>query len=228
MKRRKFNMTYDEVLLQASLFHSELVADIAEFSAFSPTFSPSFADDFLSDIEAADDIPSMQNDLNEQTHLTHKIEEQMKLARNHFQKLLLFVGIAWNNSDSMLKVFGSDFYNSARKSPSNMLTQLSCAYNSANSAEYKDNLIAAGFSQNDITLLDTLYEDLSSKMHEQTAFKNHSYVRTEERALAFNKVWDSMVRISTASKMIFQHSPAKIEYYLLYSGNGGKGKKKEI
>ena len=226
MNKKKFNRTYDEVLLQASLFHSELVRDIAEFSAFSPTFSPSFADDFLSDIEAADDIPTNEEDLNVQAVLTMEVEEQMILARKHFQKLLLFVGIAWNNSESKLKAFGKDSYLPSRNSPSNMASLLSGLYNTANSAEYKGNLIAVGFSQNDINLLNTLSEDLTTKMNTQIEYKNHSFSRTEERVTAYNKVWDSMVKISSASKMIFQYSPAKIEFYLLYQGS--KSKKKKI
>jgi hypothetical protein len=228
MNKKKFNRTYDEVLLQASLFHRELVRDFAEFSAFSPTFSSSFVEDFLSDIQAADSIPTKEVDLNVQVVLTMEVEEQMILARRHFQKLLLFVGIAWNNSESKLKAFGSDSYLPSRNSPSNLASLLSGLYNTANSAEYKDVLIAVGFSQNDIDLLNTLSEDLITKMNTQIEYKNHSFSRTEERITAYNKVWDSMVRISAASKMIFQHSPAKIEYYLLYSGSGRKGKKKEI
>ncbi|MCX6154195.1 MAG: hypothetical protein NT007_08545 [Candidatus Kapabacteria bacterium] len=223
MIKQKFAKSFDDARTQAYLFHSELVVDQTAFTATSPIFASPFAADFLDDIEAAGAIPTNENDLNMQTYHTSEVEAQMVLARNHYQKLLFYIGMAWPDSDAILKVFGSNLYTKARNVPLKMMNLLQSAYSSANSVTYKSTLISAGFIQNDITLLDTLFNDLTEKINIQQDFIKHSYVRSEERAIAYNKIWDSMVKISNASKLIFKDSPAKIEFYLLYPSNGGGG-----
>ncbi|MCX6156244.1 MAG: hypothetical protein NT007_19000 [Candidatus Kapabacteria bacterium] len=223
MITKKFSKTYDECLTQAYLFQSELVVDQTLFTAASPAFAAPFAANFLADIEAADAIPTNENDLNSQSVFTAEVEEQMDLARAHYQKLLLYIGIAWPGSDVKLKAFGNNLYEKARKSPPKMANLLQSSYLDANSTTYKADLIAAGFLQTDITLLDTLSSDLTNKINAQQDFMRHTFTRSEERAVAFNKVWDTMVKISNSSKLNFKDSPAKIEFYLLYPSSGGGG-----
>jgi hypothetical protein len=140
----------------------------------------------------------------------------MEPCRKHYQKLLLHVEFAWSRDEAKLKVFGKDSYLEARRTPAKMVYLLQDAFREANSTDYKDSLLAAGFVEADITLLDTLAEDLQNKLYEQQSFIRHVSSRTEERTLAFNKVWDVMSLISSASKLIFIDSPAKTEYYKLY------------
>jgi hypothetical protein len=223
MITKKFSKSYDDALTQAYLFQSELVADQALFTAFSSKYAPTFAADFLADIQAADDIPTNEDDLNSQTLLSRQVEDKMELCKVHYQKLLLHVGFAWPNDDLILKVFGNNDYMDARRNPSKLTNLLQNAYNRANSTTYKADLISAGFIQADITLLDTLNDDLRAKLDEQQSFINHSTIRAQERAVAFNKVWDTMVQISNASKLIFKDNPAKVEYYLLYPEGPGPG-----
>jgi hypothetical protein len=78
MATKKFSKTYDEVLIQSYLFQSEFVADQTELTANSPLFASPFADDFLDDIEAADDIPTNEDDLNFQT-LNWKLRKKWHL-----------------------------------------------------------------------------------------------------------------------------------------------------
>ena len=223
MITKKFSKSYDEALTQAYLFQSELVVDQAAFTAFSPLFASPFAADFLLDIQAADAIPTNEDDLNNQTVLSAEVEDQMVLAREQYQKLLLYVGFAWPNSEPKLKVFGNNQYEIARKSPPKMINLLQSSYLSANSVTYKAALIAAGFLQTDITLLHTIELDLTAKLNAQQDYIRHSFTRSEDRVVAFNKVWDTMVQISNASKYIFKDSPAKIEFYLLYPEGAGPG-----
>ncbi|MCX6153316.1 MAG: hypothetical protein NT007_04065, partial [Candidatus Kapabacteria bacterium] len=213
----------DEALAQAYLFQSELIVDQTAFTAALPSFAPPFAADFLDDIEAADAIPTNEVDLNLQALHTSEVEVQMELARAHFQKLLFYIGFAWPDSEPMLRLFGSNLYEKARAVPLKMLNLLQSSYEIANSTAYKATLISEGFLQADITKLNTLFDDLSEKISTQQDFIRHSYARTEDRAVAFNKVWDTMVKISTAAKQIFKDSPAKVEYYLLYPSSGGGG-----
>jgi hypothetical protein len=66
------------------LFQSELDVDQAAFTAFSPIFSPTFTTDFLDDIQAADAIPTNEDDLNNQTLISNQLEQKMEACRQHF------------------------------------------------------------------------------------------------------------------------------------------------
>ncbi len=223
MITKKFSKTYDEVLTQSYLFHSEFVADQAIFEAFSGKFASPYADDFLALITVADEIPTNEDDLNVQTSFTNELELMMETCRAQYQKLLLHVSFAWPEDETKQKLFGSTLYGEARKSPSKMVNLLQSSYREANSVAYKASLIAAGFVQADITLLDTLADSLNVKLNEQQAYIRRTYGRTEQRTEAFNAVWDVMTQISGASKLIFKDSPAKIEFYLLYPEGAGPG-----
>jgi hypothetical protein len=223
MITKKFNKTYDEALLQANLFYMEFIADQPLFEAFSLKFNTSFADIFLDLITAADNFKTNQDDLNMQTAITNDVELKMGTCKRHFQKLLLHVEFAWSDDEAKLKAFGKDSYLEARRTPAKMVNLLQDAYRESNSTAYKDSLIAAGFVESDITLLDTLAGDLQNKLYEQQSFIRHVSSRTEERTAAFNKVWEIMTQISGASKLIFVDSPAKIGYYMLYPEGNGAG-----
>lgn len=219
MLTKKFSKTYDEVLTQAYLFHSEFVLDLALFTAFSPSFNVAFAADFLDLIEVADAIPTNQEDLNNQVIFSTAVEEQMVVARAVYQELLVYIGLAFPNSESALLAFGNNMYEKARYSPQKMVNLLQLAYRNASSATYKVTLIAEGFLQVDIDSLDTIQTELNERYNDQQEFMKHTYGRTEERTVAFNAVWDVMVKINAASKIVFKDSPAKIEYYLLYQAS---------
>lgn len=216
MLKTKFNKSFDDVLTQAYLFQSELVADAADFVAYSPIFDAPFPADFLSDIEAADALPTNEDDLNQQTLYSNEVDVKMEEARQCCQKLFLFVDIAWPGKDATLKAFGKNLYDGASYVTQSMINLLQGCYLSANSTAYKADLIAAGFLQTDITAIDTLAGELTSIYNAQQDFIRHSFERSENRIVAFNKVWDTMVKISNFSKFIFKDSPAKIEFYLLY------------
>lgn len=216
MITKKFSKTYDEALTQAYLFHSEFVLDLALFTAFSPSFDADFASDFLDLITAADSIPTNQEDLNNQVILSTAVEDQMVIARAIYQELLVYVGIAFPNSETALLAFGNNMYDKARLLPQKMMNLLQLAHRNADSTTYKTALIAAGFLQTDIDSLTTIETELNTRYNAHKDYMQHTYSRTEERAMAFNAVWDVMVRINAASKIVFKDSPAKIEFYLLY------------
>jgi hypothetical protein len=213
---KKFSKSFDECLQQAYLFYDGFLIDAADFSVASPLFAPPFASDFLADIEYADDLPTNEDDLNEQTLFTQAVEETMESAREHYRKLLLYINFAWPNDKAIAKAFGSNLYEKARNNTLKLINLLQDSYNDVNSITYKTHLIAAGFVQADIDLLGNLADDLTTKNRAQEKFMRLSFKRSEARIVAFNKVWDTMVKLSDASKVIFKDSPAKVEYYLLY------------
>ena len=224
MIQLKFSSSFDYVLEQAYRFHTEFLTDKATFVSASPLFDDPFAADFLTDIEAADALPTFDDDRDDLILYTQEVENKMEEARVHFQKLMFYVNLAWPDDNGIARGFGSSQYKKARKSTLKLINLIQKAYIKANSTTYKSDLIAAGFVQADIDLLNTLADEITEKNNAQEDYMSNTYERSETRIIAFNKVWDSMVKLSDASKVIFKNSPAKIEYYLLYpSGSGGGG-----
>lgn len=216
MINTKFHKGFDEVLVQAYLFHDGYVKDEEAFTASSPIFTPSFAADFLSDIKTADLLPTNDDDLNKQVVLSMALEDAMEAGRGHFRKLMFYVNLAWPNDKAMANALGSSTYLNARKNTLRLINLLQNTYIDADSAEYKSSLIAVGFTQADIDLLNTLADDIRTKNHAKDQYMRQSNARSQARIKAFNKLWDTMVLISETSKMIFKDSPGHMKYYLLY------------
>jgi len=75
MLKTKFSKSFNDVLNQAYMFQSELIIDQSVFTTASPSFAPPFATNFLSDIHAADALPTNEDDLNNQTLLSQNVED---------------------------------------------------------------------------------------------------------------------------------------------------------
>ena len=223
MIAQKFSKSYDDVLTQSYLFHSGLLRDLSLFTAYSPLFTVAYASDFLDLIEAAGELPTNEEDLNNQVILSLDLDSKLEDARLLYRKLISYVNLKWGNNDVALRAFGSNLYDKARQSPPKMVNLLELANRAAESSKYKTDLIAVGFTQLDITALLTLSAELNTIYNNQQEFIQLTSDRAEERVIAFNKVWDVMVQINFASKQVFKDSPALIEYYLLYPEGPGPG-----
>ena len=223
MITKKFNKTFDDALTQAYLFHSGLVVDLSHFTAFSPIFDAPYAADFLALITDAASLPTNDEDLNNQVVYSLNVESKMEESRAFYKVLISYVNLKWGDSEVVLRTFGNNLYEKARKVPPRLVNLLELAYRAANSTEYKTDLIAVGFVQADITKLLTLAGELNVLYNDQQEFIQKSSKRSEERIIAFNKFWDEMVKINNASKIVFKDSPASIEYYLLYPESASPG-----
>ena len=223
MIQKKFNKSYDDVLVQAYVFHTNFVANKADFIAFSSIFADPYGADFLDLIQDADEMPTFEDDQNEQAMFTLLVEETMEKARNLFKKLTFTIDIGWPKNELVQRAFRVQLYESSRQVPQRMINLLQNAYLKATSVAYNADLIANGFSAADITMIDTLSNELTTRTNDQQNYLDDTFLRTENRTEAFNKVWDEMVKISNASKMIFKDSPARIEVFLLYPEGPGPG-----
>ncbi len=223
MIQKKFNKSFDDALTQAYLFQTNFIANKADFIAFSSVFADPYGADFLDLITDADEMPTFEDDQNEQAIYTLQVEESMEKARDQFKKLSFSIDIAWPNSEINQRAFRVNLYESSRQIPQKMINLLQNAHAKAISTTFHADFVAAGFSAADITLLESLANELTQRYNAQQDFIQLTFERTEKRTIAFNKVWDEMVKISNASKMIFKNSPARIETFLLYPEGTGPG-----
>jgi len=216
MIKTKFKKSFNEALEQGYYFHTQFLIDKADFEAFSPQFIDPFAANFLADLQAADALPTHDDDLGEQTLLTSHVEAKMEECRVEYQDLLAYVRLVWPDDEMVAGDFGARVYEKARKSAPDMINLMQKAKKKADSADYKADLIAAGFLQTDIDKLGTLATELDTVNNTQREYVEQSVHRTKERVDAFNKFWDTMVIISDISKRIWVDDEAQIEMYLLY------------
>jgi hypothetical protein len=216
MAIKKFNKSYDAALEQSYVFHAGFLLDKATFIAASPLFADPFAANFLVDIEAADVLPTIDDDNAVQFQFAYDLEGLMEQAKELYQKLMLYVGLAYPGDEAAFAAFKSEDYVRDSKSTDRMINLLQNANLVADSVAYKAGLIAVGFLQVDIDLLDSLAADIKDKNTEYQLFMNLATKRSQVRIVAFNKFWDAMVRLSDTSKIIYKDDPGKIAFYLLY------------
>ncbi len=221
--RRKYNKSDDLMLEQAQIFHDLLTLDLADFSAEFTSFTAGFVTGFQSAIDAALAIPLSEFELGQLESYTEDVENAMEACRVQYQRLLRYVRIIYPNSPGKVAVFDPDGYEAIRKSQTRMYPFMTNAYSFANAAPYKALLIAEGFVQTEIDKLETLAEALYDANKTQELYRKELLSKTEERVEALNEVWEIMVKISNASKQVYEESYAKQQQYLLYpESSGGK------
>ena len=126
-----------------------------------------------------------------------------------------------------LETFERKAFNKKRANALFLVHLLDRGHSKAEDAKYKPFLLAAGFSQSDITLLKTLSTELNEAFSERDRFVDASGSRTQERIEAFNKFWRHMVLISKAARLTYPKESAKAESYKLYPKKRGRPKRRK-
>lgn len=213
--QKDFSMDYNDMLERAQVFHDSFVVDKATFTAAFPHLADPFADDFQDDIDAADAIPSGAEVDSEISVITEQLEAQLALGRKALQKLFTYADIVWD-SVAKTNTFGKNRYGKSRTSQIKMKELLETAHRKATEVTNQAALIAGGYTLADIAELATIRDAIDDLNAEQEDMKAARGEKTEQRIIAYNKVWGYMMKINQASKVVFVDSPAKLSEYLLY------------
>lgn len=226
---RNYDKADDAMLEQVQTTRNLFEADKADFTAMYTHLADPFSANWQTDIDAAQALPTSDEELDELEVKTEDVETQMELARTQFQKLASYVKLLFPDSSAKQGIFGLNKYVKVRQTQTKMYDLLQLAYRKANSADYKTDLIALGFVQTEIDELNTIASGLYDANEVQEEFKQEIKLRTEERIAAYNKVWDSMKAVSAASKQVYVDDYAKQQQYLLYpEGEGRLGKPQNV
>jgi len=204
----------DADMLQASrVMHGIFTEDKAAFTAFDDTFADPFAAGWLQKIEDCSLLLIDSSYVNSLAELTKKVDDKMEECRSFFSALKYFVEKAFPGRKEIWARFGFNDYESARKSQTKMMQFLGILSKTAD--EYKNELIAAGFSQEKIDQINTLQTELTNADYEQELSKKKRPVLTQNRIENFNECYSYMQKVSKAGKIIFASDRAKYEQYLL-------------
>lgn len=210
--RKPDTLLIEQALVLAGLFE----ADLEQFGPFAPQFNTEYVTRWRADITAADELMNDTQVVDGIQILSEELFNLLGESRDHFQSMAFYVKRAFAQSKAVQNYFGLDKYDFYRRTVMRMRELLQQAWRAAEKPEYKPLLVAQGFVQANITRLQTLAADLLQKNDDQEDLKRQRLVLTEQRVNAFNKVWEYMVDVSEAAKIIFSNDPAKLQQYLLY------------
>lgn len=218
---RNYSKSDELMLEQAQTMRNLFETDKADFIALYLMLADPFSADWQTDIDAAQALPTAEEEEVALRVLTEDVEAQMELGRLQFMRMASYVKLLFPNSTAKQALFGLEQYSAARNKQMKMYDLLQLAYRMSNSADYKADLIALGFLQVEITKLDTIAGDLYDANELQEELKRELLVKTQTRLEAYNKVWDSAIAVSNASKQVYVDDYAKLQQYLLYPEGGG-------
>jgi len=213
---RKYRKPDSLMLQQAQVMQQFFLEDSDTFSAFDPLFTPDYGTRWLSAITVADNLLTDVAVVDRIQVLSQDLYELLLDSRDGFQSFIYFVKKVWPDNAAMYELFGLDKYNLSRRTVMRMYELLQIAHSAAEDPLYKPQLIAAGCTQASITALLDLSVSLSDKNIEQEKLKRLRRVRTVERINAMNAVWEFMVQVSEAAKIVFAANQARIDLYMLY------------
>jgi hypothetical protein len=223
-KPEEKNRTYtgsDAEMVQASrVTHGLFLEDKTLFKNFDNAFDDPFAQNWLVKIEEAVVVYQDTTNVAELTERTKAVEIKMEECRALFQQIKYFVEKAFPSKREIWAQFGFNDYEEARKSETKMIRLLGIIDKTA--LNYKNDLIAAGFSETDIAKINALQVQLIDADYQQEIHKKKRPALTQQRITILNDCYTFMQRVSKASKIIFKTDKAKIDQYLLPSERAPK------
>jgi len=226
---RDYSKADDIMLEQAQTMRNSFDTDSAAFTAMYPMFDLTFSADWQADIDAAQALPTADEENMELKAKTEDVDTEMELCRVHYQLMASYIKLLFPNSPAKQGLFGLNKYESVRNVQTKMYDLMQLADRKCNDAAYTADLIALGFAQTQIDKLAVLATALYDTNEAQEDYKQTVKLNTEARIAAYNKVWGTMKQVSAASKQVFLDDYAKLAQYKLYpEGEGGLGKPQNL
>nr|MBC8384421.1 hypothetical protein [Candidatus Cloacimonadota bacterium] len=82
---------------------------------------------------------------------------------------------------------------------------------------------AAGFDQVQIDNIQVTFDKLVSANNAQEYYKGERQAITQQRIIKMNAVWEIVLNVCKAGKLVYSNNPAKYKQYLLYENQSGSG-----
>ena len=192
--------------------------DIADFILFDPTMGEAFKTMLETLIVEAEAIPTDDQIRDEVALATSIVDERMVLLRNVIQAFKHFIEKTFPDQSHIWNVFGYNDYDEARKSQPLLIMFMRTFIRVTK--HYEQELLAAGTPQDNIDKLQTVLDDLVEANDNQEFAKKQRIIKTQDRIVKFNEVWDQFSKVCKTGKIVYYNNPAKYKQYLLYQGAG--------
>ena len=220
-RERKYNMGDDPMLERAQVFHDQLNGELADFTARFPWLDAPWLAAFQADITAADAFPKDESVILDLKILTGDVTASMQQGYAALQALGGYAKLAYPSDPARERVFGQQYWADARDNTLKLQEALELAHAKADSASFKPDLLAKGYTQPEIDQLNTLAMDLQTKNGLQEALKVGRHVTKADRIALLNVVWEHMRTINTCASVVWAADADRLDQYQLYPSSGG-------
>ena len=211
---RNYKFSDAKMLVMAKIIIKCFQNDIADFTSFDSNLNISLIDDLSLKIQEVEEAPLNKQLRDRLSQKTNLVNQQMDKCRNIIQYSKYFIERAFPPHTSKLNEFGYNDYITSKYSTPKMMLFMQVFH--VMLLKYKDNLLAAGYSQKLIDEVHITKEKLIVLSNDQQVFKKHKGYLTNERRQAMNKVWEIILHISKAGKIIFENDYGKYSQYVIY------------
>lgn len=212
-KTRAFNGSDSDMVQTSRVIHGLFMEDKPRFISFDASLADPFAENWLHKIEAAALITNDSFTVAMQMELTKKVADKMEECKVFFQQMKYFIEKAFPGKREIWTQFGYSTYDDARRGETKMIQFYGILGKTA--AQYSAQLIAAGFSQENIDKITTLHTELTNADYEQEISKKKRPAATQERIVLLNECYQYLQRVCKAGKIIFANDYVKYNQYML-------------
>ncbi len=220
-RERKYNMGDDPMLERAQVFHDQLNGELADFTTRFPWLDAVWLSAFQADITAADAFPKDESVTLDIKILTGDVTASMQQGYAALQALGGYAKLAYPTDTARERVFGQQYWADARENTLKLQEALELAYAKADSASFKADLLAKGYTQVEIDQLNTLAVDLQTKNGLQEALKVGRHVTKADRIALLNVVWEHMRTVNTCASVVWAADADRLDQYQLYPSSSG-------
>ncbi len=224
---RRFSLTFDEVITKAQSVQPQFEADLGQFSGFDPWFTVAVNDGLLANITAGITDSSESTHTAQIERTTETISQLLSTAGRSYQKLMYYVENSLGNTKAINDTFGRSRYDKARQSEKEMVSLLTQVGKAIVANSYTAKLVAAGMPVSLPDELEELATDLAKADGQQEMLKKQQLLVTSERIELFNAIWDTLSKISSASKVLYSEDLARLAIYQLYDSSTVEKEKPE-
>ncbi|HBL74493.1 MAG: hypothetical protein A2W90_20430 [Bacteroidetes bacterium GWF2_42_66] len=215
---RKFGISFNDVIAKSQSIQPLYMQDLNSFTSFDPSFTSVLGEELLTETREALEDFSGSSHMAEINRATEKITGLLDDSAKVYQKLIYFVHSSFGSTKAIDNTFGRYQYLKARKSEKLMVPLLKQAAKAASLEQFKSGLEAQGMPPRLIQEIEHLAELLAEADDQQEMLKKQQLLVTSQRIDLYNSIWDKLVKINTAAKIIFIDDAARMAIYKLYDG----------
>ena len=213
--KRIFTKSDDKVLQQSNeqldSFEKNKRAFIERFSELNDPF----AEEWSEAINFARSIPPDYASVANQSRETDALNTLIEKGANLYQTLLLYVRLAYQDKAMVLRLFGQNQYDAARRSQLKLPALLMTGYTQASKPEYMAALIAKGMKETEIDGLQSMANNIINLGKAQEKARNDRALEANNRIKALNIVWEKMALVCQCAKLVFQNDATRYRLFLL-------------
>lgn len=209
---RKFKGSDAAFIEQAKTIRNHLQTYHADFSAFDPTLDATFIEALtaaIAEVDAGRDDVAHKEMVRQQTEA---VQAAMDQCRTVYKRLKYFVEQTFS-SKGVQNEFGLGQFKTVRDSQPKMIQFMGTLKTTA--AKYSAQLTAHGCPADLIASIETAIAALDTANQGQESAKGERTVATEVRVEKLNAVYDRLMRVSAAAKIVFEGDATRLALFHL-------------